>query len=313
MVLVHLGKHWYARRHYPFVSWAACVARSARVLLFYRDHRGLLGLDVYRQHLTQVHDDVFHHLSHRNYLAKGLSLRERVRCVQTHYRFEAATFDGAYQRAVYRDGGLVVWQHAADGLRCTVQLEMAERLNAEGDLTLTARLDGIRLHRLSFSWVDSGFAGVPAASKPAVMSAMVPFVARNQGHHAEAAAAFADFERLFPQNSPSFFCFAALQGIAQALGMEQIVAVKAAAQCACDPHREQRFVNAYDGFWQTLGGAPLAGRGWRIPLPLQLKPLAEMSAKHRRRAAMRRAHWGAIADAAGAAVARHLLRRFAPL
>jgi len=309
MVLVHLGKHWYARRHYPFVSWAACVARSARVLLFYRDHRGLLGLDVYRRHLTQIHDDVFHHLSHRNYLARGLSLRERVRCVQTHYRFETATFDAAYQQAVYRDGGLVVWQHDADGVRCTIQLEMAERLNAEGDLTLTARLDGIRLHRLSFSWVDSGFAGVPAASTPAVVRTIVPFVARNQGHHAEAAEAFKVFERIFPQNSPSFFCFAALQGIARMLGMEQVVAVKATAQCAYDPARDTQFGNAYDGFWQTLGGTPLAGRGWRIPLPLQLKALAEMSAKHRKRAAQRRAYWADIGDAAGAAVARHLLAR----
>jgi len=280
-----------------------------RVLLFRRAHVELLAMDVYRNYVTQVHDDVFHHLSHRNYLAKGLSLRERVRCVQTHYRFETATFDAAYQQAVYRDGGLVVWQHTVDGMRFTIQLELAERLNAEGDLTLTARLDGIRLHRLSFSWVDSGFAGVPAASRPAVVSAIVPFVARNQGHHAEAAEAFKVFERIFPQNSPSFFCFAALQGIAQRLGMEQIVAVKATAQCAYDAARDTRFGNAYDGFWQTLGGVPLAGRGWRILLPLQRKPLGEMSAKHRKRAMQRRAYWHDIGVAAGAAVARHLLAR----
>ena len=81
MVFAFLTRHWLARRHYPFASWAACIARSLRVLLFRRAHAELLAMDVYRNYVTQVHDDVFHHLSHRNYLAKGLSLRQRVRCV----------------------------------------------------------------------------------------------------------------------------------------------------------------------------------------------------------------------------------------
>jgi uncharacterized protein VirK/YbjX len=300
MVFNHLARHWLARRHYPLASWLACIARSSRVLLFYRDHRPLLRLDVYRNYLTQVHDDVFHHLSHRNYLAKGLSLRQRVRCVHTHYRFECASFDAAYQRAVYRDGGLVLWRHEADDTPFTIQLGMAERLNAEGDLTLTACAGGKRLHRLSFSWVDGTFAGVAAP--------MLPFIARNQGHRADdAAEAFAAFEQAFPQNSPSFFCFAALQGLAEALGMDRVAAVKAAWQCAYDARDGQRFANAYDAFWQTLGGVPLDGRTWQIGLPLQLKPLTEMTSRHRKRAMQRRAHWRAIADAARAAILPHLL------
>ena len=156
MVIVHLARHWLARRHYPFASWSACIARSLRVLLFYRDHARLLALGIYRDHLVQVHDDVFHHLSHRDYLAKGLSLAQRVRCVATHYRFEEATFDAAYQRAVYRDGGLVLWRHepdlgtegGVDGRPVEIRLQMASRLNAEGDLTLILLAGGTRLHRL---------------------------------------------------------------------------------------------------------------------------------------------------------------------
>jgi uncharacterized protein VirK/YbjX len=309
MVLVHLGKHWYARRHYPFVSWFACVARSARVLLFYRDHRGLLGLDIYRNYLTQVHDDVFHHLSHRNYLAKGLSLRQRVGCVHTHYRFEEVTFDTAYKRAVYRDAGLALWQHEGNGSRIEVRLGMAQRLNAEGDLTLSLLAGGQIVHRLSFSWVDARFAGAADRGVPAIL----PFIARNQGPRADAPDAVAAFKRAFPSNSPvvttpGFFCFAALQGIALALGMDGVVAVKSAWHCAYDPADEKHFANAYDGFWQSLGGVPMAGRGWRIALPLQLKPLAEMASKHRKRAQIRREQWQAIAQAAGAVVARHVAR-----
>jgi uncharacterized protein VirK/YbjX len=306
MVFTHLARHWLARRHYPLPSWLACIGRSLRVLLFYRAHQALLALGVYRQFVTQAHDDVFHHLSHRTYLAKGLTLRERVRCVLAHYRFEDLAFDAAYKQAVYRDGGLLLWRHAGAGRRFEIRLAMAERLSAEGDLSLVASADGERLHRLSFSWVDHRFAGLPRPLLPSLSSSLLPFVARNQGHRADAAAAFDAFERAFPHNSPSYFCFAALQGIALALGMDQIVAVKSAWQCAYDPHDEKHFANAYDGFWQTLGGQPLPGRGWRIPIPLQLKPLSDLSAKHRRRAAMRREHWRSIGDAARMVMLRHL-------
>ncbi|WP_296952134.1 DUF535 family protein [uncultured Massilia sp.] len=308
MVIVHLARHWLARRHYPFASWSACIARSLRVLLFYRDHARLLALGVYRDHLTKVHDDVFHHLSHRDYLAKGLTLRERVRCVTTHYRFEEQAFDAAYRRAVYRDGGLVLWRREAGGMPFEIRLDMASRLSAEGDLTIVLLAGGRCLHRLSFSWVDGRFAGVDAP--------LLPFVARNQGHRAQAADladAFRAFERAFPNNSPSFFCFAALQGIALALGMDQVVAVKSARQCAHDPAAVNHFANAYDGFWQVLGGVATDGRGWRVALPFHVKPLADMPSKHRKRAALRRAHWRAIGDEAGLALRRHLVQDHAPL
>ena len=78
MVLTLLARHWLARRHYPLPSWLACVARSLRVLLFRRAHQQLLALDIHRRYVALAHDDVFHHLSHRHYLARGLSLRQRV-------------------------------------------------------------------------------------------------------------------------------------------------------------------------------------------------------------------------------------------
>jgi uncharacterized protein VirK/YbjX len=304
MVFVYLARHWLARRHYSLASWWACIARSLRVLLFYRTHLQLLGFEIYRKHLTQVHDDVFHHLSHRDYLARRLTLRQRVRCVSTHYRFEEQYFDTAYKQAVYRDGGLPLWRRDGEGGPFELRLEMASRLNAEGDLTILALAGGKCLHRLSFSWVDGAFAGIDTPS-------LLPFIARNQGHRAsmpELAGAIDAFERAFPNNSPSFFCFAALQGIALALGMDQAVAVKSSWQCAYDPADDKRCANAYDGFWQTLGGVALPGRGWRIALPFHQKPLGEMAAKHRKRAVMRRTYWREIGEEAGVAIKRHLVQ-----
>jgi len=310
MVFTHLTRHWMARRHYPFASWAACIARSLRVLLFRRAHRELLAMDIYRNYVTQVHDDVFHHLSHRNYLAKGLSLRQRVRCVLTHYRFEDATFDAAYKHAVYRDEGLVLWQHKGDGDdggRVEVKLGMAQRLNAEGDLTLSLLADGKLMHRLSFSWVDERFAGTAGAGMPAIL----PFIARSQGPRADAPDAVHAFRRAFPPNSPvvttpGFFCFAALQGIAQALGMDQVAAVKSARHCASASADDRHFANAYDGFWRILGGTEMPGHAWHITLPFHVKPLAEIPSKHRKRAALRREQWRVIGESARAVLARHV-------
>ena len=307
MVFSLLTRHWLARRHYPFASWAACIMRSLRVLLFRRAHVELLAMDVYRNYVTQVHDDVFHHLSHRNYLARGLSLRQRVRCVLTHYRFEEATFDAAYKHAVYRDGGLVLWQHETDGSKVEIRLGMAQRLNAEGDLTLTLLANGRRVHRLSFSWVDERFAGTAGAGMPAIL----PFIARNQGPRADAPEAVDAFRRAFPPNSPvvttpGFFCFAALQGIAQALGMDQVVAVKSARHCAFTPAGDKHFANAYDGFWRILGGTEMPGRAWHITLPFHVKPLAEMPSRHRKRAAVRREQWRVIGESARIVLSRHV-------
>lgn len=299
MVLTHLARHWYARRNFPFISWVACIGRSLRAVLFYRFHRRLLALDIYRNYVSVAHDDVFHHLSHRNYLTRGLTLRQRVQCVGSHYRFEEATFDRSYKRAVYADGGLVLWERKLDDIAVSIKLEMAARLCAEGDLTICAYVDDLALHRLSFSWTEGSFVGIDAP--------VLPFVVRNQGHRADAAAALKNFERAFPNNSPSFFCFAALQGLALALGMNQAMAVRSKWQCSYTAADDKHFANAYDGLWQILGGTPMDDRTFHIPLPFYVKPLSEMPAKHRKRARTRREHWTSISESACSTLRAHLV------
>jgi hypothetical protein len=289
------------RSQYSLSSWVLCIARSLRVLAYYRDHRALCQLGVYRNHVAgPSNDDPFHHLCHRDYLMKGLSARRRVQAVLSHYRFEETTFNDAYLQAVYGDRCLPLWQHEGEGSSFTIQLEMASRSNAEGDLTVALVADGKCLHRLSFSWLEGQMVGVDAP--------VVPFIARNQGRWVDSGAAFEAFERVFPNNSPSFFCFAAMQGIAQAVGMDKVVAIRSDAHIAYDPDPEKHFANAYDGFWKILGGAEMAGgEGYLIDLPFYVKPLSEMPSKHRKRAAQRREHWRLIGESARSTLQRHLL------
>lgn len=300
MILAHLRKHWRARRgQYSMLSWLLCIVRSLRVLVYYRDHQALCRLDVFRNYVAAPpNDDLFHHLSHRDYLVKDLGARDRIACVLTHYRFEEATFNSAYKHAVYLGGGLVLWQRAVNGSDFRITLAMGSRMNAEGDLIITFLADGKCLHRLSFSWVEGRMAGLACA--------IVPLLARNQGRWTESDDAFAAFEKAFPHNSPSFFCFAAMQGVAQAAGMVQVVGIKSASHVAFDPNSVKHFANAYDGFWKILGGVEMPGHGHLIALPFYAKPLSEMATKHRKRAAGRREHWRQIGEAARLCIERSL-------
>jgi uncharacterized protein VirK/YbjX len=301
MIFAHLTRHCLSRGGgHSLSSRILSVARSLRVLAYYRDHRALCQLDVYRNYVAlPPNDDVFHHLSHREYLVQGLTVRERVQCVLAHYRFEETTFNSAYKQAVYLNRSLPLWQHTCDHGNFIIQLEMASRLNAEGDLTIALVADGKCLHRLSFSWIAGAMTGLSCP--------MTIFVARNQGRWTDSAEAFSAFEHAFPNNSPSFFCFAALQGVAQALGMTQVVGVKCDAHIAYDPADVRHFANAYDGFWKILGGTEMSGPGYLIALPFYVKPLADMPSKHRKRAAQRREWWRAIGDSARLVLQRHLL------
>jgi uncharacterized protein len=301
MILAHLKLHWLARRSQSSLpSWILSIARSLRVLLYYRDHRALCRLDVYRNYVAAAGgDELFHHLTHPDYLARGLSARERVQCALSHYHFEETTFSSAYKRAVYLEGGLVLWQHTGEGSSFAIRLEAAARANAQGDLSIALVADGAVLHRLSFSWIDGAAVGVQAH--------VIPFIACNQGRWAESGAAFEAFERVFPNNSPSFFCFAGMQGVAQAVGIDQVAAIKCSAHIAYEPNEVKHFANAYDGFWRILGGVEMPGKAWLVALPFYLKPLVDMPSKHRKRAAQRREHWRAIGDAARSTLQRHLL------
>jgi uncharacterized protein len=301
MIFAQLTKHWRARLgQYSLPSWILCIVRSLRVLLYWSEHQALCQLDVYRNYVAApANDDLFHHLSHRDYLVRGLSARQRVQCVLAHYRFEETNFSNAYKQAVYLSGGLPLWQHAEGADSFVIRLEMASRMNAEGDLMIAFVANGVYLHRLSFSWVEGALLGLEAP--------MLPFIARNQGRWTDSGEAFAAFELAFPNNSPSFFCFAAMQGVAQAAGMTELVAVKCDAHVAYDAAEVRHFANAYDGFWKILGGVAMAGPGYLIGLPFYLKPLAEMPSKHRKRAAQRREYWRLIGDSARSTLQRHLL------
>ncbi|MEW7851301.1 DUF535 family protein [Massilia aurea] len=225
--------------------------------------------------------------------------------LQSHGLFEESTFNRAYRDAIHSGAGLILWQQDGEHGRFALQLRMAQRDDANDGLTLSLLANGAILHRLSWTWVDGA---TPGATQP-----VVPLVAHNAGLWRDAGPAFDAFERAFPNNSPSFFAFAALQGAAQALGIDRVLALRATAHPSYRIDQHAAFESAYDGFWRILGGAEFDARHYQITLPFYLKPLADMPSKHRKRAAQRRAQWHAIGEAARATLLRHMAPVAAPV
>ncbi|PIL38273.1 hypothetical protein CR103_18875 [Massilia psychrophila] len=300
MIVAHLIKHWMAGRAQSSSALRArSLARSMRVLLFYRAHRRLCQLDLIRHYLAEpLNDDLFHHLSQRDYLIRNLPVRHRIACMLHHYTFEDATFDTTYKRALYRDGGLTLWRHSQGGSEFSITLSMAAPPMGAGELVIALEADGTCLHRLGFSWIEGKVAGVDSPA--------LPFVAHNQGRGADSDPAFAAFEHAFPNNAPAFFCFAALQGAAQAVGMTELVGIKGSFHLASDVQSAKQLARGHDSFWQTLGGIELPGPGYLVELPFRLKPLP---GNNRGRAAQRRAYWAEIGAAAHATLENRLKTR----
>lgn len=295
----------------------ARLTQRWQALRYWREHQSLSRLELVRR-LADAPGGVLasplHQLGQRDYLMRGMDARDRLRCVLAHYRFEDATFNAtfnaAYHDAVYDGPGIALWRHESqDGdFALTLGANAQDENDGEGDLTIALTVDGVLLHRLSWTWVEGALFGIDLAATPTL-----PLVTRNQGRWNESGAAFEAFENVFPNNSPSFFCFAALQGMAQLLGVDRVLAVRATSHLAYAPRQDEAqaraFENSYDGFWRILGGAELDARSYLIPLPFYLKPLQDMPSKHRKRAAQRREYWRAIGEATRAT----LLRIHAPV
>jgi uncharacterized protein VirK/YbjX len=275
------------RFRYGAGPWLLSILRPLRVLAYREAHRKLLALPVYKQcGATMLREDPFHHISHGRYLRQGLTVRQRVQYVYQHYAFESRQWTDDYRRAVYRDPGLELWRSYGGGTVFTIRLEAGRRNVPEGDLSVVLSVDDAALHRINFSWLADTLDGT-----------VTPFLACSQTRRrsSNTEALFGAFEREFPQNSPAFFCFAAVEGVARVVGCTAILAVRSYEQiCARKGRDTAHFKSSYDNFWRALGGWDCGGQGFLVPLPAHEKPLSKLSNSHRRRAQKRRRHWKAI-------------------
>jgi uncharacterized protein len=235
-----------------------------------------------------------HHLRHRFYLSKGLSIRQRIDAVLHHCEFEARTFGAAYRSGVYRSPGLPLWQFEVDGAQFDIRLCATRDHHWEGDLTVELRGHGTVLCTMSFAYLHTGFFAQKDA-EPIIL------ITRNQS--GKSGVEQDRFGAHFKHTTPSYFCLAAIAGIALACDMPRLAGISHAAQIAVKRGDTPVSVSSYDEFWRSFQGAALDHQAFAMPLPLGSKPLSDIPSKHRARTASRRKAWSDVTASAAAAIA----------
>ena len=254
---------------------------AGRILLFPRVFSSIFSLRFFRDYVDGNKDSYgFFFLTHNYYLSKYFTLRERVDCAISHYRHEQRHCGSTYHQSVYHSqGGLILWQREVNGTSYSLILQATDDYRFEGDLSILCLVDGARVCRISFTYVRGALFGLD--------SDVTMFVTRNQ---LDRRPELQRFRQDFKQNSPPYFCLAALSGIAMAHGISSICMIKETAQVAYDRRYAESFKNSYSAFWKTFGAEEIAGRhAYKMSLPLKLKLIE--SVKHKSRAVARRQNW----------------------
>jgi hypothetical protein len=121
------------------------------------------------------------------------------------------------------------------------------------------------------------------------------------------------FREVFPQNSPPYFCLAAISGIACANGFKSIAAIKSEAQLAYQQRYDSGFRNSYCNFWSHFGAKEVDHQAYLMEVPPVLAPLSSVKSKHRGRANSRRKHWARIMHLAQHTVYAHRVEPKPPI
>jgi uncharacterized protein len=257
------------------------VARSVRLLAFPAHTRhlramGLVGASFRRS-------DPYCFINREHYLSRSFNVRQRIGNVLLHYRHELNQFDEVYHARVYRESGLLLWEERVDDVHICIVLVSSGEYRGEGEVSAYLLVNGNWAACMSFSFVDATGFGLPEGP--------ILFVTRTQinpGLEVEL------FRRCYRQNSPQYFCLAAISGIAMANDARSIAAIPCEAQVNYDPQFDAGFRNSYCNFWRQFGAQALDGRAYLLDIPFSLPPLASIAPKHRARSADRRRHWGRI-------------------
>lgn len=269
-------------------GWRSLL-RATRLLARPEKVASLLALERVKDAVEQARGpEAFSFLTSPRFLARQLSLEQRVDCALYHYTYEQATFSRAYVDAVHRGEGLELWRVSSEDHVFAIRLMVANDNLFEGFLSVVAFVDGQRVCVFSFSYVDAAIFGAPPGP--------IVFVTRKQsGRHPAEQQAFA---RAFHHSSPPYFCLAALAGIALANGTLALAAIRHDAHPTYEPGDAEVLRTSYDEFWAVFHATELDEKAYRIPVPFEHGDLAEVATKHRRRAKLRREHWSEVTESA---------------
>ena len=212
------------------------------------------------------------------YLAANFSQETRRKCFFHHYDVLTDLVSDTALKLLLRDGVTLYETRPAEATYSVV-LAMPQRGAFEGELFLHFYADEILLYITSFSIVPGSALGLD--HRNAIL------IGHMQGQ-SRAPEAFRAAARDNGDITPQAFLFAALEGLARAIGVECIAGPEPTNLVSYKQRFADHFATAYDHFFASIGAVgPKNGfYVWSASAPE--KPLSEVKAAHRRRTKAKR-------------------------
>lgn len=209
-----------------------------------------------------------------NYLASGFSVRQRITCLDFHYRFIKEIRDIPF-RKIMSGERKEIWARTYENKRYAVSFSSPAEAFREGDLALIFTSQGEHLYRLCFSFIPGRIVGI---DEDAVILIGGSQGKRNtQGGIREAAKAFGEI-------CPATVLLLQLMALAKSRGIRTIIATSVSAHTSTlVTNGDVNASLAYDSFWESNGGVRI---GWfhKLASELVFRPSSAASSSHRARA-----------------------------
>ncbi len=237
----------------------------------------LLALPEFTE-LTNRHPQLPYLYLGSRYLARRFTVAARCTALIHHYSYLHANLPDAFLSRILFDE-VTLWDQNIQMHRYSLTLGFSRPIRNEGELSISFQVDGVTVSLLSFTIVPGHLVGLQ------VEHALL--VSRMQGERGcfeqirHATKALNDV-------SPSLLLVAALQGVADALGIRYSAAVCAIDQVANKEPESLDFKAAYDEFWVSLGATKGMSDLFHLPFPLPEKSLDLVKQKYRLRVKSRR-------------------------
>jgi len=210
------------------------------------------------------------------YLAKSFGTAARLRIITHHYGTLAARLPDLGKLGFPRNE-IVLWSHRVELDAFIIGLCMPANHYMEGDLSLVFSVNGVRLHKLSFTCIPSKEAGLEGGT--------ALLVGGSQGFPGTSML-IRDASKTIGEISPAAMLILALQALAKRLGADAILGVTAEEQTSLRAHPAQA-KSRYDALWEMSGGER-QGRFYRLPSGVAWKDTSHLSNGHRPRARRKR-------------------------
>jgi len=215
-----------------------------------------------------------------DYLARSFTVKERVSCFLHHYRRIYAAFPESLLRQILQ-GVFTLCEINKDGHHFSLSIGVPELMgDREGELSLAIQVDGRNVFILSFTIVP----GWVVKSE----SAEVLLITRMQGMKG-CRSQIGLLRSALNEHSPEKLLFAALQGIADAFGIDRVVGVCVSNQRSFKRESAGALMRKYDHFFAGLGMVKATAGFYSAAVPIDERPIASYKGRYRSHVRKRRA------------------------